>query len=130
MRIWAGSTAVRRPGWRFRFDHREKQMVQGSAHHPLQIIAGNGGTKLNPTLGLSASYSCDQTRAQSLTTNASFIGDRQSLGVVGAVVRSYGYAVGMSEGNGDDHWNSHFNQSAGLSSASPCRNHCSLAAMR
>jgi hypothetical protein len=63
MRIWAGSTAVRRPGWRFRFDHREKQMVQGSAHHPLQIIAGNGGTKLNPTLGLSASYSCDQTRA-------------------------------------------------------------------
>src|SRR5580704_600789 len=57
MRIWAGSTAVRRPGWRFRFDHREKQMVQGSAHHPLQIIAGNGGTKLDPTLGLSVSYS-------------------------------------------------------------------------
>jgi hypothetical protein len=92
-------------------------MVQGSAHHPLQIIAGNGGTKLDPTLGPSGSYSCDQKSGPVAYYQRKFIGDRQSFWVVGAVVCSYGYAVGRPEGNGAITGHSHFNHSAGLSSS-------------
>jgi len=38
MRIWAGSTAVRRSGWRFRFDHRDERLGGLSIKMPTLML--------------------------------------------------------------------------------------------
>jgi hypothetical protein len=82
----------------------EKEILAGSGYHPLQIIAGNGGTKLDPTVGPSGSYTCDANSGPVAYYQRKFIGDRRSFWVAGEAVCSYGYALGRLEGTGGDSW--------------------------